>query len=112
MKVGLSTVSTDGALKAISEENPDWDFDAVRTENQTAWNKLLSRVEAEGPEEDKTNFYTSLYHLFIQPTILPIPMASIAGGWMIRSVRLRITSITQPFHYGIPIVHPILSTPY
>ncbi|MDD2247437.1 MAG: GH92 family glycosyl hydrolase [Proteiniphilum sp.] len=67
VKVGLSTVSTDGALKAISEENPDWDFDAVRTENQTAWNKLLSRVEAEGPEEDKTNFYTSLYHLFIQP---------------------------------------------
>ena len=31
------------------------------------WNNLFDRVKVTGSDEQKKNFYTSLYHLFIQP---------------------------------------------
>lgn len=67
VKVAMSTVSIDGATRAMEKESPGWDFDAVRTNTQEKWNELLARVEVTGSEEAKTNFYTSVYHLFIQP---------------------------------------------
>lgn len=48
-------------------ESPDWDFEAVKKESQDLWRELLSKVSVSGTKEQKTNFYTSLYHLYIQP---------------------------------------------
>lgn len=70
VKVGLSTVSIEGALSALDKENPEWNFEQVKQQTQAEWNTLLSRVEVEGTEEEKINFYTSLYHAFIQPNNL------------------------------------------
>lgn len=67
VKVAISGVSVDGALASLENENSGWDFDVVRNNTKAQWNRLLSRVEIEGSEDEKTNFYTSLYHLFIQP---------------------------------------------
>jgi len=67
MKVALSTVSVDGALASMEKENPDWDFEAVKESTRNKWNKLLWRIEVTGTDDEKINFYTSLYHLFIQP---------------------------------------------
>lgn len=67
VKVAISTVSTEGAMAAMEKENPDWDFDTVKNNTQQEWNKLLSRVDVTGSEDEKVNFYTSMYHLFIQP---------------------------------------------
>lgn len=67
-KVAISTVSTAGALASLEKENPDWDFDKVRQGATGLWNELLSRVWIGGTEKEKVNFYTSLYHLFIQPS--------------------------------------------
>ncbi len=67
VKVGLSGVSTAGAIASIAAENPGWDFDAVKLKTQAKWNALLSRVKISGNADQKTNFYTSMYHLFIQP---------------------------------------------
>ena len=39
----------------------------ARASAQAAWNGLLSRAEVEGTQDQKENFYTSMYHLFIQP---------------------------------------------
>lgn len=66
-KVSVSTVSVEGALNSLEKENPDWDFDLIKKQTQAEWNKLLSRVHVEGSKEQKTNFYTSMYHLYIQP---------------------------------------------
>lgn len=68
IKIGLSTVSTEDAINALNKENPGWDFVAVKNNARIRWNQLLSRVKVEGTEAQKTNFYTSLYHLYIQPT--------------------------------------------
>lgn len=67
VKVGLSTVSIEGAQEALEKENPDWNFEKVKTQATEAWNNLLSRIDVSGTEEQKVNFYTSIYHLCIQP---------------------------------------------
>jgi len=69
VKFALSSVSTDGALLNLRTEAPGWDFDKVRQEGQSAWNRELNRVRIEAGKEEKENFYTSLYHAYINPTI-------------------------------------------
>ena len=62
VKVALS------ALGGVSDaELPEWDFDRVASAADAKWSKLLSLVTVEGSDDQKRNFYTSLYHLFIQP---------------------------------------------
>ena len=66
-KVAMSSVSIEGALASLEKENPDWNFENVRQGTVNQWNELLSRAQVSGTEVEKINFYTSMYHLFIQP---------------------------------------------
>lgn len=66
-KVAISTVSTDGAMKSLEKENPMWNFDAIKNKAYQDWNQLLARIDITGDDNQKTNFYTSFYHLYIQP---------------------------------------------
>lgn len=66
-KIAMSTVSVDGAIASLEKENPDWDFKRIREQAYNKWSQLLSVADIEGTDEQKTNFYTSLYHLYIQP---------------------------------------------
>ena len=68
VKVALSTVGIEGAKVALDKENPGWNFESIKAETNGKWNDMLSLAEVEGTEEEKMNFYTSMYHLFIQPT--------------------------------------------
>tara|TARA_R110002050_G_scaffold244473_1_gene381274 strand:- start:1119 stop:3467 length:2349 start_codon:yes stop_codon:yes gene_type:complete len=66
--VGLSTVGVDEAKKNLQAEISGWNtFDTVKTQAKEKWNKLLSLVEIEADNNNKVAFYTSLYHLYIQP---------------------------------------------
>lgn len=67
MKIAMSTTSVEGAKANLAEEVAHWDFDHVHHAAREAWNGYLSRVQIEGTNDDKANFYTSLYHLYIQP---------------------------------------------
>jgi len=67
IKVGISTVSVDGAKANLAAEIPAWDFEGVYKSNKAAWNKLFKNVSVKGNADQKANFYTSLYHLYIQP---------------------------------------------
>jgi len=70
LKVGLSSVSTDGALLNLRTEIPHWDFEKVKQEGQQLWQEALGKVAVETiTEGDKTNFYTALYHAYLTPTI-------------------------------------------
>lgn len=68
VKIALSSVSVDGAKNNLQKEIPNWDFDAVVGKNQEAWNTYLNRIDIEAPIKQKEIFYTSLYHLFLQPS--------------------------------------------
>jgi len=69
IKFALSPVSTEGALLNLRTEIPGWDFEAVRRQEQEAWNMELSKVVIDAGQEEKENFYTSMYHAFINPTV-------------------------------------------
>lgn len=69
VKFALSPTSTDGALLNLHTEAPGWNFEEVRRQGQAAWNAELEKLRIEGSQKEKDNFYTSLYHAFINPTI-------------------------------------------
>lgn len=70
VKVAISYVSIEGARKNLEAELPGWDFDKVRADAKTAWNKELSKIEVSGgTDEQTTNFYTGLYHTMVQPNV-------------------------------------------
>ena len=70
IKFAMSSVSTEGALRNLQEEVPDWDFDAVKIAGQQQWETELSKIRVEMMnEEDKRVFYTALYHTFLTPII-------------------------------------------
>jgi len=70
VKFALSPVSTDGAVRNMRAEMPDWDFARVKREGQAAWNGELGKIAVTaGSRDDLVNFYTSMYHAFISPTV-------------------------------------------
>lgn len=69
VKVGLSGVSTEGALRNLSEEAGGKSFDEIAREASEIWNAELGNFQAEGTEDQKTMFYTSLYHTMINPSV-------------------------------------------
>jgi putative alpha-1,2-mannosidase len=48
-KVALSTASVEGALKNLSAETPDWNFDSFKDRARAAWNQELSKIDVEVP---------------------------------------------------------------
>ena len=70
VKVGVSAVDIAGARKNVESEIPEWDFDKVRKDARTAWNNYLSKIDiTTSDKEDKTIFYTALYHTGISPNL-------------------------------------------
>lgn len=71
VKVGISYTSIENARKNLDAEVGDSTFDEVRQASYNRWNEALSRIRVEGgTEEDKTIFYTALYHSLLHPNIL------------------------------------------
>lgn len=71
VKVGISYVSIENARENLAQEVGDKNFEEVYRETREAWSDKLEVVEVEGGTEDeKTIFYTALYHTQIHPNIL------------------------------------------
>jgi len=70
IKFALSPVSTDGAMKNLETETPDWNFESVKREGQAAWDRELGKVAVKAEDRDEmVNFYTAMYHAFLSPTV-------------------------------------------
>jgi len=69
IKFAISPVSNFNALENLHTETPAWDFDAVKKRGQALWEQELSKIQITADKETKENFYTSMYHAFINPTI-------------------------------------------
>lgn len=68
IKFALSPVSQENALQNMRAEITGWNFDKVKSQAQETWNKELNKIKVNAAEDDKTNFYTAMYHAFINPT--------------------------------------------
>ncbi|MDA3615512.1 GH92 family glycosyl hydrolase [Polluticaenibacter yanchengensis] len=69
VKVALSPVSQTNALLNLQTEAPGWDFGKMKEQVQELWHKELSKIVIQASEEEKVNFYTAMYHTFINPTV-------------------------------------------
>ncbi|MCW3086136.1 MAG: putative hybrid glycoside hydrolase, group 92(-20) family protein precursor [Bacteroidetes bacterium] len=70
MKVGISTVSIEGARNNLKAELPGWDFEKTKLEARLAWDKELSKIQITTDNKDQLKtFYTALYHTMIQPNV-------------------------------------------
>ena len=69
IKMALSPVSMDGAMANMQAECTGWDFEKVKADGQAQWEKELHKIVIDGSQADKENFYTSMYHAMINPTI-------------------------------------------
>jgi predicted alpha-1,2-mannosidase len=67
-KIALSPTSPEAAEKNMVAECAHWDFEKTKKEAEANWNKELSKIEIKtSNQEQKTIFYTALYHTMIQP---------------------------------------------
>src|SRR5947209_4941736 len=70
VRVGISYVSTAGALSNLHAENPGWDFEGVRARATASWNDALGHVAVRGgTDAEKQVFYTALYHTLLHPNV-------------------------------------------
>ncbi|MGB6975469.1 MAG: GH92 family glycosyl hydrolase [Terracidiphilus sp.] len=70
LRVGISYVSVEGARANLEQEIPNWDFGKVWAQARGRWSKLLDRVTVEGgTPEERTIFYTAMYHSLLAPNV-------------------------------------------
>ena len=69
VKVALSAVSTEGALKNLRAEAAGKSFEQLADEARESWNRELRHFTVEGTADQKAMFYTSLYHTMINPSV-------------------------------------------
>jgi predicted alpha-1,2-mannosidase len=81
LKTGISFVSIAGARANLKAEIPGWNFERVRRAARQSWAESLERMEVQGGTEDqKTAYYTALYHALLDPRIFADVNGDYPGG--------------------------------
>ena len=71
LQMGVSFVSVENARENLDAEQQGFSFDEVCSRADALWAQHLGRVQVEGgSEEQKTVFYTALYHALIHPNVV------------------------------------------
>ena len=71
VRMGVSFVSTENARENLEKEQHGLSFDELRRAARNQWNSDLGRIKVSGgTDEQKTVFYTALYHALIHPSIV------------------------------------------
>ena len=69
VKVALSGVSTEGALKNLQAEAAGKSFEQILAQTSAQWEKELGVIACDGTDDQKAMLYTSLYHTMINPSV-------------------------------------------
>ena len=70
VRVGISAVSEEGAMKNLESETPAWNFDAAVCRAEEVWNRQLGKIKVKGgTKEQRRVFYTALYHACLAPNM-------------------------------------------
>lgn len=81
LRVGISFVDMDGARNNFEKEISGKSFSEIRGEARDSWNRELGKIRISGgSEEEKTVFYTALYHTMIDPRIYMDSDGRYVGG--------------------------------
>ncbi|KGI22978.1 GH92 family glycosyl hydrolase [Hoylesella timonensis] len=114
VRVGISAVSVDNAKANLRAEIKDWNFDRVAQEADAAWNDELGKIKVETPNlDDKTIFYTGLYHTMITPSVFSDVNGQYRGsdgkiyqGDFVNYTTLSLWDTYRAAHPLMTIIHP------
>lgn len=68
VKISISFISDEKAKEFLSEQIPDFDYDAIKEQARKKWRDVLSVIEIESVDNALLRrFYTAMYHMNIQP---------------------------------------------
>ena len=71
VKIGVSYASIENARNNLIKETNELSFEKIYQQTKLSWDNLLSKIDVEGgTNNDKTIFYTALYHALIHPNTL------------------------------------------
>jgi predicted alpha-1,2-mannosidase len=94
--VAISAVDMLGAKKNLESEIDHWDFEKTKTQSQSKWEQALSKIQVfDRKENDKTIFYTALYHSMLNPNLY----IDVDGRY--RGMDMKIHRDTTDNHYTI-----------
>lgn len=114
VRVGISAVSVDNAKANLKAEIKDWNFDRVAQEADAAWNDELGKIKVETSNlDDKTIFYTGLYHTMIAPSVFSDVNGQYRGsdgkiyqGDFVNYTTLSLWDTYRAAHPLMTIIHP------
>lgn len=69
VRIGTSFTSIEGARKNLKAEISHWNFDLVKQSAANQWNMALGKIQVKGSDNDKTLFYSALYHAKLTPRV-------------------------------------------
>ena len=69
VKMAISAVSIEGAIKNLQQEAPHWNFKQYKADAKEKWNNELKKITIDAPDKVKANFYTAMYHAFMSPVV-------------------------------------------
>lgn len=69
LKVALSGVSAEGAIRNLQAETAGKNFDELCRDAADSWKKHLNTIEAQGTPDQLAMIYTSYYHTLINPSV-------------------------------------------
>ncbi len=70
LKVAISPVSVENAIKNLETETPDWEFNDYINASRKKWNQQLRKIQFESTDEAlMRTFYTAFYHTMICPVL-------------------------------------------
>ncbi len=69
VKCAVSFKSIEQAKKWMQAEIPEWDYEKVKQNSLEKWNEKLNkiRIDEDLSEEEKQQFYTAIYHGYLNP---------------------------------------------
>ncbi|NLR92577.1 GH92 family glycosyl hydrolase [Flammeovirga agarivorans] len=96
VKIGISYVSIENARENLETEVANVSFDEIAQRSKNNWNDVLSKIDVKGgSNDDKTVFYTALYHSMIHPNVL----SDVNGEYP--AAKTRKTKITEGERYTV-----------
>lgn len=112
VKMAVSAVDMEGAQKNLEAEIPGWDFEGIRKSARQAWNNYLSKIDVTTAEQDdKTIFYTAMYHTAISPNLF----TDVDGRYLGMDLKTHQGDVNQPVYTTFSLwdtfraLHPLLS---
>lgn len=112
VKVGVSAVDVKGAQNNVLSEIANWDFDQVRRNARNEWNRYLSKIDVTtSNQEDKTIFYSALYHTGISPNLF----TDADGRYLGMDLKVHQGDVKQPLYTTFSLwdtfraLHPLMT---